>query len=386
MCTQTGEGNPETMSTNQQKNGHLMSSKSTPIPGNKGRNPATKSGTFHGRKFITTDHNTNPHENDNSNTNNNTNGNDNEPIISSRTRGKKFNSSLQDLDKLLDNDAVALLNMRKDLTLAQENEINKARVNLLNIQKEFDFLKNSNQNKESQLLKYIDEKKSLLLLLQTYQASIGNYQLTIENLNEDINEVKDNILAENRTREMLNYMIARLEEEILDCKSKSHYWSQQLQQIKAELNGIDGTLRLSKHELINDEKEVEVLSKTVKGRTEQRLQKMNELQSLVMEGEASVIKIKNTWKGGGSFDVSVDLSLSRSDSVPLLNNSFREVQELLMIHTLLKLIQPQIFPRVLVVRMKILINSNQNMSSPKNRFVPSHLSPTSSRLCSTVDS
>jgi chromosome segregation ATPase len=285
-------GNPETHQS--QKNGFLSSSKSNPLPGNKSRNPATKSGTFHGRKFIESDSNQNQ--------------NNEAAATSSRTRGKKMNSSLHDLDKLLDNDAVALLNMRKDLSLAQENEIDKARISLLSIQKEYDSLKNSNQLKEHELLKYIDERKTLLTLLQTYQSSIGSYQTTIEILTDDISEVKENILAENRTKNMLSYMISRLEEEILDCKSKSHYWSQQLQQIKAELNGIDGTLRLSRHELTNDEKEVEQLSKTVKGRTEQRIQKMNELQSLVMEGEASVVKIRNTWKGGGgSFDVSPSL-------------------------------------------------------------------------------
>jgi chromosome segregation ATPase len=268
-------------------------SQSRPVPGSH-RNPSSKPGTFHGRKFIETGSNgiTGGEKLIESSTTGE---------LSSRAKGKKMNSNLNDLDKLLDNDAVALLNMRKELSQAQEQEVEKARNSLLSLQKECDSLKIFNLQKEHEIAKYEDQKIVLVGLVKTQLENSGRHTNKIEQLNEDIAVVEDNIAAENRTKNVLIFMIKRLETEIIDCKSKSHYWTQQLQQAKAELSGIDGTLRLSKHELSSDERQVELLSKTVKGRTEQRLQKMNELQSLVVEGEASVLKIQQTFKG--SLDV-----------------------------------------------------------------------------------
>jgi hypothetical protein len=314
---------PESNTTQQPSKFNLIkeihSSKSTSFPGSgagRDRNPASKSGTFHGRKF--TENKTPLYSSTGTSgggggiltlgTGSQSQTVDGPPQTSSRIRGKKANSNLQDLDKLLDHDAIALLNMRKDLSLTQENEVQKARSVLLVLQKESDSLQILNQQKVSELQKFHDQKIVLLNLIKRQEENSQNFQTQLTLLQEDLQEVSENITAEVHTNQMMCFMIKRLENEILDCKSTSHFWTQQLQQTRAEYNGLESTLRLSRHELMNEEKEVEILGKTVRGRNEQRIVKMNELQSLVLEGETSVMKIRNTMKG--SIDVSLSVFVS----------------------------------------------------------------------------
>lgn len=62
---------------------------------------------------------------------------DKDDVTSSKTsvRGKKQVSNEEELDKLLENDAGALLNMRKDILVTQAKELEKARAYLATFQK-----------------------------------------------------------------------------------------------------------------------------------------------------------------------------------------------------------------------------------------------------------
>lgn len=208
-----------------------------------------------------------------------------------------MNSNIDDLDKLLDNDAAALLNMKKDITNAQDSELEKSRAKLAAAQKEYDVLKTSNIHKSKELADLTDAHSVLSGLIKSQVENSGKYMAQIDALNHDIAEVEDNYQAEMRTRKSLSFMTKRLEDEILDCKAASHSFTHALSQAKAEHIGVESTLRLSRHELTAEERILEQLAKTVKVRSEQRVEKMGELQSLVLDGEMSIDKVRHSLRG-----------------------------------------------------------------------------------------
>jgi hypothetical protein len=63
---------------------------------------------------------------------------------------------MEELDRMLENDALVLMNMKKDLEITQKAEIEKAYANLSAIQKEHDTLKRDNNLKEMALRKLMD--------------------------------------------------------------------------------------------------------------------------------------------------------------------------------------------------------------------------------------
>mmetsp|Transcript_14047 Transcript_14047/g.21000 ORF Transcript_14047/g.21000 Transcript_14047/m.21000 type:complete len:617 (-) Transcript_14047:179-2029(-) len=239
------------------------------------RNPATKPGTFKGRKFVESEGSQSAE-------------------LDSRARGKKMNSNIDDLDKLLENDAAALLNMKKEINQAQSAEMEKARTALAALQKEYDGIRTANVVKERELADVLDSKKVLEGFMVTQEENMSSHNRAIAGIESDLDAVEDSIQAEARTRSMLTYLSNRLEQDIMDCKAQSHVLTQQLNQAKAEYTGLESTLRLSKHELAAEERHVEVLTKTVKSRTDQRQQKMQELQSMVMEGKQSVERVRQS--------------------------------------------------------------------------------------------
>mmetsp|Transcript_10429 Transcript_10429/g.15869 ORF Transcript_10429/g.15869 Transcript_10429/m.15869 type:complete len:622 (-) Transcript_10429:279-2144(-) len=251
------------------------------------RNSASKSGTYKGRRFIVSDRD---RDTDRETDRDRERSGD----LDARARGKKMNSSISDLDKLLENDATALLNMRKDISHAQSLEVDKARATLAALQKEYDGIRTTNVLKEKELAGVMDDKKVLEGFMVTLEDNMAQHNQIIDKITSDIEEVEDNIQAEMRTRSMLTYLTSRLEQEIMDCKAQSHVLTQQLNQAKAEHTGLESTLRLSKHELVAEERHVEVLNKTIKSRTDQRAVKMQELQSMVMEGEQSIARVRRS--------------------------------------------------------------------------------------------
>lgn len=235
-----------------------------------------KSGTFGGRRFQETDRTA-----------------DEDRIETfGGQRGKKPEASVDNLEKMLENDAAALLNMRKDITLAQQAEVEKARKSLASLQKECDNARIQNDLKDRELADLLDQIKALkveeLRVLSTREAA----RKDIAALNEQLLEVQDNMLAERRTHNVLSYMKIRLEEEIMQCRLKGHDITQQLDLARSEANGVESTLRLCKQELMEEEKLVDTLQKSVRSRGEQRRVKMGELQSIVMEGENSVARVQ----------------------------------------------------------------------------------------------
>ncbi len=248
------------------------------VPGEpSGFRKPTKAGTFNGRKFV---------EQEKSLTSVSTNA------AGGSNRQKKILSNADDIERLLENDADALLNMRKDINIAQNAELEKAKQSLKAIQKEYDTAKIHNDIREKECASLRDRLIALKELDDSAEVTRESYRVKIKELNTNISNVQENMEAEYRTRDALTFMTNRLKEEINACKVQTHELNHQLDFVRGEFHGIDATLRLSKQELIEEELKVQNLSKTVKERSEQRHEKMNELQSIVLEGEASIAKVQ----------------------------------------------------------------------------------------------
>lgn len=271
---------------------HAMTKMS--MPGS--RNPATKSGTFKGRKFVEVNHSASA-----------------DLDVNGGKRGRKPNVDVNDLDKLLENDAAALQNMRKDIQRAQEAEMAKCRTNLASIRKEYDTLCTINTKHAHQLAELKDTKIILEGLVEGQEHGREKYLSIISGINDELRDVEENIEAENRTKQMMTFVSNRLDAEIMDCKVKSHALNATYAQLKSEYSGLESTLRLSRLELSGEERHVESLIKTVKDRSQQRQAKMGELQSMVMEGEESINRVRMSMRG--TLDVSKQLLLMQHSGI-----------------------------------------------------------------------
>ena len=211
-----------------------------------------------------------------------------------RTRGRKNNVSVDDVDKLLENDAAALLNMRKDIQMAQEKEMVKARAYLSNLQKESNALKTSNDVKQKQYTDLVDTKINLDAYVKKGEESAKASYDIIGDIKGKLQGVEEDMAAEQRTRDMMVFMRHRLEQETFAIKSATHQLNQQLEQVRSEYSSVDSAIRITRVELAAEEKHVESLQKAIKERTDQRLMKMQQLQSLVHEGENSVVRAQES--------------------------------------------------------------------------------------------
>ena len=72
--------------------------------------------------------------------------------MSAKAKSARNNTTMADIDKLLEEDAVVLMNMKRDLEKAQQNEIRKSFIHLQEIQKQHDTIHRENNLREKQLL------------------------------------------------------------------------------------------------------------------------------------------------------------------------------------------------------------------------------------------
>lgn len=191
-------------------------------------------------------------------------------------------SDIDELQKILDRDADAILNMKRDITNAQKAEFVRAQAQLLKSQKDYDMKKIDNKRKAHALATLLDQEKELERL-QSVRGSQGSAnEATVERLKEHIATVEEKLAADKRTFGVMGLMYARTQHETEQLRSESQLVSQQLEIKKTELLGLNSTIRSSRQELIEEEKRYEELVRMVKNRAVQRVEKMGQLQSLLL--------------------------------------------------------------------------------------------------------
>ena len=87
---------------------------------------------------------------------------DNHVNPSAKDKSSRNNTTMEELDKMLEKDALILVNMKKELEKTQKAEIDKSFIALGNLQKEHDMLKKDNDLKRKTLQKNIDNFQALL--------------------------------------------------------------------------------------------------------------------------------------------------------------------------------------------------------------------------------
>lgn len=206
-------------------------------------------------------------------------------------RVKKL-TSMDDIDRILENDALDLVNMKKDVVHVQQSEVNKSRQLLADIQRQFDTLHVANNLKEKEYQGLLDSITTLQNVGLARVETTGQAESVKTSLATECEEVMEMLAAEQRTFKMQSHMIHRLEKEIVECKSESALVQFSCDQSKHELTSVDSTLRISRQELLEQERVLEQLQQTVKSRKEQREEKMAMMNNIVSEGEHSVAKVQ----------------------------------------------------------------------------------------------
>lgn len=209
-----------------------------------------------------------------------------------KPRKKKGATTMEELDRMLDDDHVALLSMKKDIGLAQKAEIDKSVKSLLKLQKEFDSLVISNNLKDKELKDLNDSIAQLESLKTAAKATTGVVKNEGSTMQNALEKVVLDVEAEQRTNKMLLLMSKRITTEIADTKLETTKTQFELDSVKHDLDACLSSLRLSKQELAVQERQVESLNLVKKARKEDRLKKMKHLKGIVNSGEASAQMMK----------------------------------------------------------------------------------------------
>eukprot|EP01038_Epipyxis_sp_PR26KG_P006660 gene6660-9141_t len=214
------------------------------------------------------------------------------------------NSSLEEIDHMLEEDALALLNIKKEIEASQNAELNKLVISLISAKKEYDALKASNEQKEKELNNSLIKFRALKDLQQATSTSVESVKSTVDVYSQQIAEINDDFQAEQRTIKMQTLMIRRLESEITAVRVETSKAFIGVEQAKHDYNIVDQNLVGARQELLDEEGAYEKLIANVKLRKEQREGKINMLHSIAVDGEQSITRLQQSLAETGKVNKS----------------------------------------------------------------------------------
>ncbi len=203
-------------------------------------------------------------------------------------------ASIEELDRMLEDDALALLNIRKEITNAQKDELEKARMSLLSIRKEYDTLYVANNSREKELNSCVDRFNSLMGVDVATESTQSTAKCVMTELQEQTAQVLDDLAAEQRTIKMQALMIKRLDDEIGRCRLDIAKANIAVEHAKHDMGLAENNMQINRQYLLEQESQLEKLNGALKQRKDQRDSKMHMLHSLSVEGEASVAKLQSS--------------------------------------------------------------------------------------------
>jgi chromosome segregation ATPase len=202
------------------------------------------------------------------------------------------NASLDEIDKILEDDALALLNIRKEISGAQFEELEKIRLTVLSIKKEFDQYHVGNNMKEKQVQDLCDQYTALVGVDKSTNQTQTSAKSQMDDLTEQTTIVLEDLAAEQRTIKMQNLMIKRLDDEIGKCRIEIAKANVTLDHAKHDLSLAENNLQVNRQSLLEQESQLEKLQNTLRQRKDQRESKIQMLHHLSVEGEQSVAKLQ----------------------------------------------------------------------------------------------
>lgn len=204
------------------------------------------------------------------------------------------NASIEDIDKMLEDDALAMLNIKKELNNVQIEELEKLRTSLRATKKEYDNLYVGNNFKETELKSNVNQYNSLMSVERATTCTQDMAKSIMGELTDQTSQVLDDLAAEQRTIKMITLMIKRLDEEIGQCRLDISKATVNMEHLVHDLQLAEHNLLLSRQQLLEQENQFEKLQSTLKSRKDQRDSKISMLHSMSLEGEQSVMKLQQS--------------------------------------------------------------------------------------------
>jgi chromosome segregation ATPase len=219
-------------------------------------------------------------------------------------------TTMEELDHILEEDALKLINMKKDVFSAQQDELAKLKASVMNVKKEYDSLRALNSYKAKSLQALSDKKMNLSELDRSDSANNTAGHHVLNTLRQQTSEILLQLTEEQRTSKMLTLMIKRLDDEIGQCRMEIAQLTVQSDQAKHDAAVTQGSLIALRQELLEQENHLAKINSTLKTRKEERSNKINVLQTMSVEGGSSFMRIQQTLHDNSKVRP-VILSLSR---------------------------------------------------------------------------
>jgi hypothetical protein len=203
-------------------------------------------------------------------------------------------ASIEELDKLLEDDALKLINIRKEITIVQREELEKARATLTTIRKSYDVLFVANNTKEKELQSYLDRHTALVGLDVATTTTQSSAKSRMNELQDQTAQVLDDLSAEQKTIKMQTLMIKRLDEEIGKCRLDISKADVAVEHAKHDMTLAESNMQINRQYLLEQESQLEKLNLSFKQRRDQRDSKIIMLHGMSMEGENSMTKLQHS--------------------------------------------------------------------------------------------
>jgi len=122
----------------------------------------------------------------------------------------------------------------------------------------------------------------------------GDGERKITEMRSLLGEFNDDLLAEQKTSKIMNKIWDTLNTEVMNLQIDTRKYTDKLDSAKHDYRVASSVMQSYTHEYQKKFAELEELNNTIKSREIARNKKMNQLQSIVIEGEESVAKVQQS--------------------------------------------------------------------------------------------
>jgi hypothetical protein len=203
---------------------------------------------------------------------------------SQHQKKRKPPKTMDELDKRIEEDELALLNMKREIKEQQKLEVVKVQKSLMRVKKEYDNIHSSNRALDKKLAELMDKMKTYKTVDDAMHESSQETQAKCRELTRQLATIEEMVLAEQRTMDMQVMMSKRLESDTNQVKIETGDLTFTLDKLKVELNASQATLQVSKVELGDRESKLELMHQQAKERKKERQRRMQLLHNIISEG------------------------------------------------------------------------------------------------------
>lgn len=193
---------------------------------------------------------------------------------------------------MLEDDALALLNMKKDITNSQKEELLRLKEAVMAVKKEYDTIHVNNNLREVKLKSLLDQQIALANVEEATLATRSDVDVLKKSLQDQAATVLEEYEAEQRTIKMQNLMVKRLEKEISQCRVETSKAVVATDLAKHDVTTTENSLQACRQEVAELEIQLERLNGTLKARKDEREKKLQMLSALSHAGETSVARLQ----------------------------------------------------------------------------------------------